>query len=93
MHPASWVASACSDLFTRARQLEASASCTGRTLTTMWHRRCRSTVVSCPRIRTSAIATLLLIATFNPLALVARPLTLPNRPDSLKFAVIGRFAA
>ena len=36
-----------------------------------------------------AIATLLLIAVLVQFGLVARSLTLPNRPDSLKFAVIG----
>jgi hypothetical protein len=45
--------------------------------------------VSCPGIRTAAIATLLAIITFNQLVLVARPLALPNRPESLKSAVIG----
>jgi hypothetical protein len=35
------------------------------------------------------IATLLLIAALDGRGLVAQPQTLPNRPDSLKFAVIG----
>jgi len=35
------------------------------------------------------IAALLLITALDQLGLVAQPLTLPNRPDSVKFAVIG----
>ena len=35
------------------------------------------------------IATLLLVVALDQLWLSARPLTLPNRPDSLKFAAIG----
>ena len=80
MHAASWVVSACSDLFTHARRLDASASCAGRTLMPIWHRRCHSRVVSRPRIRTPGIATLLLITAFGQLAIGARALTLPNRP-------------
>jgi predicted MPP superfamily phosphohydrolase len=43
---------------------------------------------TCSALR-RAIAALLLVAAVGPLALVAQPATLPNRPDSLKFAVIG----
>lgn len=65
------------------------ACCAGPNTDGEWHRGCRPTVVKCPAIRTAAIATLLLITTLNRLTLVAEPPALPNRPDSLKFAVIG----
>ena len=42
-----------------------------------------------PGVRTPAIVSLLLITTLSPLAVGSGPLALPNRPDSVKFAVIG----
>ena len=45
--------------------------------------------MSRPRICTPGIATLLLIATFGQLAIVARALTLPNQPPVGILVAIG----
>jgi predicted MPP superfamily phosphohydrolase len=64
----------------------------------LWHRRCRKTVVTShgfPARRATRnagrplLAAVLLITALHQQGLLARPLTLPNRPGSLKFAVIG----